>query len=306
MPRGDTDRKGIVLALIGYARVSTGDQTLDPQRAELREAGCDVIHEEHASGGDRARPALRRLLAAIRPGDTLVVVRLDRLARSLAHLLQVVETLGAQGAHFRSLNDPIDTTTPQGTFSLQVMGAVAELERALIRERTKAGLRSARAQGRIGGNPALRRGDRDALRALRAARDESYVRKLESSAAAWLPLVRRHRPAMTWDDLARLTSARTGQAWSAERLKRAARRYVRDGLLPAAVLERAPRRTPDDRLMAIVAGMRQADPDLTLAGIAKRLAQMRERTPRGNGTWYPSTVRMLLLRAEKMGMATER
>lgn len=290
------------MTLIGYARVSTGEQTLDPQLVELREAGCTRIHEEQASGADRTRPALARLLATIRPGDTLVVVRLDRLARSLSHLLQVIETLEARGAHFRSLGDPIDTTTAQGKFSLQVMGAVAELERALIRERTRAGLRSARAQGRIGGNPALRAGDRDALRKLRAARDESYFRKLEDQADSWLPLVRRHRPDMPWDDLARLLSARSGQPWTVERLKRAARRYVRDGLLAADVLDRAPRRPPDDRLMAIVAGMRQADPDLTLKGIAARLEAMRERTPRGGTKWYPSSVRMLLLRAGTAGM----
>lgn len=290
------------MPLIGYARVSTGEQTLDPQLEELREAGCASIHEEHASGADRSRPALARLLAQVRTGDTLVVVRLDRLARSLSHLLQVIETLEARGAHFRSLGDPIDTATPQGRFSLQVMGAVAEFERALIRERTRAGLRSARAQGRIGGNPALRAGDREAIRKLRVARDETYFRKLEASAEGWLPLVRRHRPAMPWDDLARLVQARTGQPWSVERLKRAARRYVRDGLLPATVLERAPRRAADDRLLAIVAGMRHADPDLTLAGIAARLEQMRERTPRGNTRWFPSTVRLLLQRAERQGM----
>lgn len=292
------------MPLIGYARVSTGEQTLDPQRMELRAAGCAVIHEEHASGADRTRPALARLLATIRPGETLVVVRLDRLARSLSHLLQVIETLEARGAHFRSLGDPIDTTTAQGKFSLQVMGAVAELERALIRERTKAGLRAARAQGRVGGNPALKAGDREAIRKLRVARDETYFQKLEATADTWLPLVRRHRPGMAWDDLTRLLGTRTGQPWTVERLKRAARRYVRDGLLPAAVLDRAPRRTADDRLLAIIAGMRHADPDLTLAGIAKRLEDMRERTPRGSSKWYPSSVRSLLLRAEKMGLIT--
>lgn len=291
------------MPLIGYARVSTGEQTLDPQLADLREAGCATIHEEQASGADRGRPALQRLLGAIRPGDTLVVVRLDRLARSLSHLLQVIEMLEARGVHFRSLGDPVDTATAQGKFSLQVMGAVAELERALIRERTKAGLRSARAQGRIGGNPALRAGDREAIRKLRAARDESYFRKLEASADAWLPLVRRHRPAMAWEDLARLLGARTGQDWSVERLKRAARRYVRDGLLAATVMDRAPRSTPDDRLLAIVAGMRHADPDLTLAGIATGLEAMRERTLRGGTKWYPSSVRMLLQRAERMGLS---
>lgn len=107
---------------------------------------------------------------------------------------------------------------------------------------------------------------------------------------------------MTWDDLARFITARTGQAWSVERLKRAAKRCVRDGLLPETVLDRAPRRTPDDRLLAIVAEMRHADPELTLAGIASRLEATRERTPRGNGKWYPSTVRMLLQRADRMGI----
>ena len=290
------------MPLIGYARVSTGEQTLDPQLVELREAGCMIIHEEQASGADRSRPALARLLAAIRPEDTLVVVRLDRLARSLAHLLQVIEALEARGAHFRSLGDPIDTATPQGRFSLQVMGAVAELERALIRERTRAGLRSACAQGRVGGNPGLRAGDREAIRKLRMARDEIYFRKLEASAEARVPMVRRHRPDMPWDDLARLIGTRGGAAWTVERLKRAARRYVRDGVLPITVLERAPRRDPDDRLLAIVAGMRLADPGLTLAGIAERLEQMRERTPRGSSKWYPSSVRTLLQRAAKQGV----
>ena len=172
------------MPLIGYARVLTGEQTLDPQSVELRKVGCMIIHEEHASGADRSRPALTRCLAAIRPGDTLVVVRLDRLARPLVQLLQVIETLEMKGAHFRSLGDPIDTATPQGRFSLQVMSAVAEFELALIRERTKAGLRSARAQGRAGGNPGLRAGDSEASRKLRLTRNESYFRKLEASVKA--------------------------------------------------------------------------------------------------------------------------
>ena len=125
--------------LIGYARVSTEDQGTDPQRDELLAGGCATVHEEHASGADRSRPVLAQLLRDIRPGETLLVVRLDRLARSVSHLLAVIEKLEAKGAHFRSLRDPIDTTTPQGMFSLQVLGAVAQLERALIAERTKAG-----------------------------------------------------------------------------------------------------------------------------------------------------------------------
>jgi DNA invertase Pin-like site-specific DNA recombinase len=103
-----------------------------------------------------AAPRLARLLREIAPGETLVVVRLDRLARSVSHLLAVIEQLDAKGAYFRSLRDPVDTTTAQGMFSLQMLGAVAQLERALIAERTKAGLRSARLRGRVGGNPGLR------------------------------------------------------------------------------------------------------------------------------------------------------
>src|SRR5437763_12954110 len=111
--------------LIGYARVSTEDQGTDPQTDELRAAGCTTLHEEHASGADRARPVLARLLRDIAAGETLVVVRHDRLARSVSHLLAVIEQLAAKGAYFRSLRDPIETTTPQGMFSLQVLGAVA-------------------------------------------------------------------------------------------------------------------------------------------------------------------------------------
>src|SRR6478672_9266807 len=126
--------------LIGYARVSTEEQGTDPQLDELRAAGCATALEEYASGADRSRPVLARRLHEIRPGETLVVVRLDRLARSVSHLLAVIEQLEAAGAHFRSLHDPIDTTAPQGMFSLQVLGAVAQLERALtnpaVRPRT--------------------------------------------------------------------------------------------------------------------------------------------------------------------------
>jgi DNA invertase Pin-like site-specific DNA recombinase len=160
-------QKAVAGRLIGYVRVSTEDQGTDPQTDELRAAGCATIREEHASGADRSRPVLARLLHAIAAGDTLVVVRLDRLARSVSHLLAVIEQLQAKGAYFRSLRDPIDTTTPQGMFSLQVLGAVAQLERALTAERTKAGLLAARKRGRVGGNPGLR------------ARDPAAIRKIQ-------------------------------------------------------------------------------------------------------------------------------
>ena len=116
--------------LIGYARVSTEDQLNDAQVDELRAAGCHRIYQEHGSGASRARPVLTKLLKDLSAGDVLVVVRLDRLARSVSHLLDVIEDLEKHSLPL--LRDPIDTSTPQGMFSLQVLGTVAQLERALI------------------------------------------------------------------------------------------------------------------------------------------------------------------------------
>ena len=148
------------MALIGYARVSTGDQNLGPQLDGLRAAGCSRIFEEHASGAMRTRPQLAQALATVEKGDTLLVARIDRLARSLSHLLEIVETLRARGAHFRSLGDPIDTTGPSGVLVLQMLGAVAEFERGLIRERVKAGSPRPRRGAGQGGRPACASGIR--------------------------------------------------------------------------------------------------------------------------------------------------
>lgn len=292
------------MPLIGYARVSTEDQTLLPQAEALRAAGCAEIHEEQASGGNRARPVLARVLDRIHRGDTLVVVRIDRLARSLSHLLEVIERLEGRGAFFRSIQDPIDTASPQGKFTLQVLGAAAEFERALIRERTKAGLASARTKGRVGGNPGLRAGDPDALRKVRLARADGYLDRLNATAADWVPQVRRLRPDMPWEDVLRLINAPLPPArhWTQARLLRAVHAYVRNGFLAPEVLGRAARRDLDDRLPAIVAAIRGADPDITLQAICDRLEAMRERTPRGRSTWQPSSVRMLLDRAARLGL----
>ncbi|MDD2766000.1 MAG: recombinase family protein [Opitutaceae bacterium] len=295
--------------LIGYARVSTDDQGTDPQLDELRAVGCATILEEHASGADRGRPVLIRLLKEIRPGETLVVVRLDRLARSVSHLLAVIEQLEDAGAHFRSLRDPIDTTTPQGMFSLQVLGAVAQLERALIAERTKAGLRAARSRGRIGGNPGLRAHDPDAIRKARKGRDAAYLDAVLAQADAWLPIVRRMRPDQPWGDVVRvLNRGQTpthgqGKPWTVERLRRTVRRLARDGLVENSLLDRARPQHGDDRLVRLVAGIKAAAPDRTLQQIAAQLEAMRERTPRGGTRWHPSSVKHLLTRAERLGLA---
>lgn len=292
------------MPLIGYARVSTDDQTPLPQAQALKAAGCAEIHEEQASGGNRARPVLARVLERIGRGDTLVVVRIDRLARSLSHLLEIIERLEARGAFFRSLTDPIDTASPQGKFTLQVLGAAAEFERALIRERTRAGLASARSEGRIGGNPGLRSRDPAALRRMRLARQDGHMERLGETAQDWVPHVRRLRPEMAWEDVLRLVNAPLPpeRRWTQSRLIRAVKAYVRDGFLPATVLGRAAPRLADDRLPAIVAAIRRSDPDITLQAICTRLEAMRERTPRGRTRWQSSSVRMLLERAERLGM----
>ena len=136
--------------LIGYARVSTNDQDTAAQAAALKAAGCERIFREKASGGRWERPELHKLLEQLRKGDVLVVWKLDRLSRSLRDVLTLMERIQEAKAGFRSLTEAIDTTTPAGRMMMQMIGSFAEFERAMLRERTKAGLESARKQGRIG------------------------------------------------------------------------------------------------------------------------------------------------------------
>ena len=139
------------MALIGYARVSTAEQNLALQRDALHVAGCDPLFEDHASGAKADRPGLAKALGHIRSGETLVVWKLDRLGRSMAHLIEAVRDLEKRGIGFRSLTEGVDTTTPGGTLIFHLFGALAQFERDLIRERTRAGLKAAEARGRKGG-----------------------------------------------------------------------------------------------------------------------------------------------------------
>lgn len=132
---------------IGYVRVSTNDQNTDLQRNALNCAGCELIFEDKISGTKAERPGLKKLLRTLSEGDTLVVWKLDRLGRSMRHLVVLVEELRERGINFRSLTDAIDTSTPMGRFFFHVMGALAEMERELIVERTRAGLAAARRKG---------------------------------------------------------------------------------------------------------------------------------------------------------------
>ena len=139
--------------LIGYARVSTQDQNADLQVDALERAGCERIYTDHASGAKASRPQLDRMLEALRKGDTVVVWKLDRLGRSTLNLAALLERFREQEIGFRSLTEQMDTTTPGGVLVFNVFAAVAQLERDMIRERTKAGVMAARARGRKGGRP---------------------------------------------------------------------------------------------------------------------------------------------------------
>lgn len=139
--------------LIGYARVSTVDQNLALQRAALTEAGCEKIFTEQMSGAVANRPQLADAISYARSGDTIVVWKLDRLARSIKQLIYTIESLRVRGVGFRSLTEALDTTPPQGRLVFHMFGALAEFERSLIRERTQAGLLAAKRAGRTGGRP---------------------------------------------------------------------------------------------------------------------------------------------------------
>lgn len=140
--------------LIGYARVSTADQNLDLQLDALERAGCGEIYKDKASGRAKTgRPELANALRALRAGDTLVVWRLDRLGRSLADLVQIINELGEKGIGFKSLTEQIDTTTAQGRMFLGVFATMAQYQRDVINENTREGLKAARARGRMGGRP---------------------------------------------------------------------------------------------------------------------------------------------------------
>ena len=198
------DWRYICAMLIGYARVSTDDQDTAVQVTALKAAGCERIFREKASGGRWDRPELHRLLDQLRKGDVLVVWKLDRLSRSLRDVLTIMERLGEAGAGFRSLTEAIDTTTPAGRMMMQMVGAFAEFERAMLKERTKAGLDAAREEGRIGGR-------RPKLSAQQQAEIKRMVSKGDKTAADAARLFKIH-PATVSRLLARDTRSKIAYA----------------------------------------------------------------------------------------------
>lgn len=157
---------------VGYARISTDGQIVDAQIDALKGAGCEKIFTEVASGAKRDRPVLQEAMAYLRPTsqDVLTVYKLDRVARSLPHLIDIMNDLNEREIGFQSLTEDINTSTPGGKLLFHIMGAISEFERDLIRERTQAGLKAARAKGRIGGRPRQMTDDKiDAVRELLAS-----------------------------------------------------------------------------------------------------------------------------------------
>ncbi len=186
------------MLMFGYARVSTDDQDASAQRQALIEAGCDPanIFVEAASGGRWDRPELHRLLDRLREGDVVLVWKLDRLSRSLKDLLTLIERIDEAGAGFRSLTEAIDTTSPAGRMLMQMLGSVAEFEREMIRERTRAGLQTARGDGRVGGRRPKLTGEQrtEALAMLEAGRSQAAVARLfKVSPATISRIAARHR-----------------------------------------------------------------------------------------------------------------
>ena len=179
---------------IGYARISTGGQNLEGQLDALQAAGCDRIFKETASGSRSDRPILTQALEFVREGDTLVTYRLDRIARSLPHLITIMEDLGQRDVQFLSLTENLDTRSPGGRLIFHVFGAVSQFELDLIRERTRAGLEAARKRGRTGGRP--RRMTDDKVRAAKKLlADGTPVKEVASSLGVSVPTLFRWCPA---------------------------------------------------------------------------------------------------------------
>lgn len=293
-------------AMLGYARTSTMDQVRDSQIDALRTAGCETIIEEIGSGADRNRPALAKLLETIKVGETLVVVRLDRVARSLTHLLAVLETLKAKGCFFKSLSDPVDTASPAGIFVLQVIGAVAEFERALIVERTRDGVRAAMARGKKPGNPGVRERRPRALAKIAQTKAENFDSLVSASAPDWLPIVRNLRPRHSWEEVARVVNARLGASgiWTDERLQRFAKAAVRLRLLNYLAMRKTRQASSAARLGALVRAMDASDlVPAWFGSLENMLMRMGERTPNGSNVWTAAAVARLMKENIQYGKA---
>jgi DNA invertase Pin-like site-specific DNA recombinase len=281
---------------IGYARVSTDDLHGKAQKAALEAVPCDLVFFEQESGANRERPELARTLRALQPGDTLVVARLERLGRSLIHLLHIMEDLEARGIAFRSLAEGFDMRTAEGRPLMQQLGAFAEFERKRITGRINSGIAAAKKRGVVFGNPRLKAGDKATIKKIVLARDETHVTHLIDTMDTFIPTVLQLRPATRWPEVAEAVSQTTGVTWTVERLMRSVRRLVGEGMVDRKVLAKAPRprRRRSEELALLVQGLALTNPGLSLRGIGGQLEAMKIQTPAGKPTWTAASVAHLL------------
>lgn len=179
---------------IGYARVSTNEQTVHAQVDALEAAGCERIFTEVASGGNKTRPTLAEAIQYLRDGDVLVCYKMDRVARSLPHLIEIMDGLNTRNIGFQSLTEDINTTTPSGKLIFHIFGAISEFERDLIRERTMSGLAAARRRGRIGGRPKAMT-DTKKVAAIKLLTSGTPAKDVAETIGVSLPTLYRHCPA---------------------------------------------------------------------------------------------------------------
>lgn len=280
----------------GYARVSSDDLHGKAQKAALEAVPCDLVFFEQESGANRERPELARALRALRAGDTLVVARLERLGRSLIHLLHIMEDLEARGIAFRSLAEGFDMRTAEGQLMMQQLGAFAEFERKRTTARINSGIAAAKKRGVEFGNPRLKAGDKETIKKIVRARDETHVTGLIDSMDTFIPTVRQLRPARPWPEVAEAVSRATGVTWTVERLTRSVRRLVGEGMVDRKVLGKAPRprRRRSEELALLVQGLALTNPGLSLRGIGAQLEAMKIQTPAGKTTWTAASVAHLL------------
>lgn len=290
--------QGLMGRQIGYARVSTEDLHGKAQKAALEAVPCDLLFFEQESGADRDRPELAKALRALRAGDTLIVYRLERLGRSLIHLLQIMEDLEAKGVAFRSLAEGFDMRTAEGQLMMQQLGAFAEFERKRITARINSGIAAARKRGVVFGNPRLKAGDKETIAKIVQARDETHVTRLIDNMESFMPTVRKLRPTKPWPEVATAVTRATGTTWTIKRLRQSVRRLVAEGLVDRALMGRSarPRRRRSDELAILVQGIALANPGMSLRAIGGQLEAMKLRTPAGKTNWSPTSIAHLLKR----------
>lgn len=283
--------------LIGYARVSTADQNTDTQRDLLLAQGCELVFTDVASGGTRERPGLNDALEALRPGDTLLFTRLDRIARSLTNLLEIAKSVQDRGADFRALNDHFDISSSQGRLMMQMLGSFAEFERAIIKERTRAGMAAAKGRGAKIGNPAFHSRDPVQLALMRAQRADTILQRSRDALRPHLRLIRQLRPATPWKTvLAQINANRPeGDRLHMTTFKAHLRRLARAGDIEAAVSGRAMGESADAAL-AMTRDRLLRDKQASFHDIATMLNEEGLKPSRAN-QWTADRLRRALKRA---------